>query len=176
MYFWVPSITCPKLKSLYINYMTNGFVPVVQKKILDIMLPVRTSSLRDSILVDSLVYFSSYFCQVSCLFFEPTSSLCESILVKSLVYFSSLHLRLASLCQLSLLSIFRAYILALRVYFSQLKQTPFVSLFQQIQTKPDPYRQAGRYRVAFTPLGNYRWFNKYSRYQRLLNLSQFFFL
>ena len=67
----------------------NGFVPVVRKRILDIMLPVRTSLLR------------------------------KSFLVESLVYFSSLRPRFASLFQLSLLYIFRAYILALRVYFSR---------------------------------------------------------
>ena len=84
-----------------------------------------TSSLRESISVESLVYFSSilasqiYFSQVSCLFFEPASSLRESILVESLVYFSSLHPRFASLFQSSLLSIFQAYILASRVYFSR---------------------------------------------------------
>ena len=31
VYFWVPSIACPNLTSLYINYMTNGFVSVVKK-------------------------------------------------------------------------------------------------------------------------------------------------
>ena len=41
VYFWVPIIYCTKLKLLYINHTTNGFVPVVQKRILDIMLPVR---------------------------------------------------------------------------------------------------------------------------------------
>ena len=116
MCFWVPRISCTKINSLYINYMTNSFVPVVRNRILDMMLPVITSSLRAYFLVDSLVYFSSlhprfasllqssllsifranilasrvYFSRVSCLFFEPASSLCESILVKSLVYFSSL--------------------------------------------------------------------------------------
>ena len=91
MYFWVPSIACPKLTSLCINYTTNGFVPVVRKSILYIMLPVRTSSIRKSILVDSLVYFSS------------------------------LHPRFASIFQSSLLSIFQAYILASRVYFSRVE-------------------------------------------------------
>ena len=59
MYFWVSSISCPNLTLLYINYMTNGFVPVVPKRILDIMLRVRVSLLRESILVDFLVYFLS---------------------------------------------------------------------------------------------------------------------
>ena len=88
MYFWVPIIACSKLTSLYINSMTNRFVQVRWKRILDIMLPIRTSSL------------------------------CEYILVESLVYFSSLHPIFASLFCSSLLSIFQAYILALRVYFS----------------------------------------------------------
>ena len=33
MYFWIPRITCTKLTFLYINYRTNGFVPVVWKMI-----------------------------------------------------------------------------------------------------------------------------------------------
>ena len=97
MYIWVTSIGCPKLTSLYINYTTNGFVPVVQKYIIYIILPVRTSSLHKSILVESLVYFWAYilasrvyFSRVDCLFFEPTSLICEYILVKSLVYFSGI--------------------------------------------------------------------------------------
>ena len=57
--FWVPSISCLQLTLLYINYMTKKFIPVVRKSILGIMLPVRTSSLCESILVESLVYFSS---------------------------------------------------------------------------------------------------------------------
>ena len=75
MYFWVPNIACPKLTPLYINYTTNGFVPVVRKSLLDIMLPERrinqssllsieiidpTYSLRKSILVESLVHFQAY--------------------------------------------------------------------------------------------------------------------
>ena len=125
MYFWVPRIACTKLTLLYINYTTNGFVPVVQKRILDIILPARTSSLREYILVKSLVYFSGlhprfasifqsivlsifqayilalqvYFSRVSCLFSKPTSSLRESVLVEYLVYFSSLDTRIASLFQ-----------------------------------------------------------------------------
>ena len=109
MSFWVPHISCHSLTSLYINYMTNGFVPVVRKRILYIMLLVRTPSLRESTLVKSLVYFSSlhprftslfqliplyifqahilasqvHFIRVSCLFFDPTSSLLESITVES---------------------------------------------------------------------------------------------
>ena len=51
MYFWVPIIACPKLTSLYINYTTNEFVPVVRKRILDILLSVTTSSLREYFLV-----------------------------------------------------------------------------------------------------------------------------
>ena len=123
MYFWVPIIACPNLTSLYINYTTNRFVPVVRKRILDIMLPLITSSLRESYLVNSLVYFSSlhhrltslfhssllyifhayilasrvYFSWISCIFFKPTSSLRESILVKSCVYFSIPNPRPASL-------------------------------------------------------------------------------
>ena len=95
MYLWVPSIVCPKLTSLYINYMTNGFVPVVQKRILDI------------------------FSWVSCLFFKHTSSIFEYILVESLIYFLSVHPRFASLFKSSFLSIFWSYILDLRVYFSR---------------------------------------------------------
>ena len=58
MYFWVPSIAFPKLMSLYIHYKTNTSVSVVQESIIDIML---TSSLRETILVKSLVYFSSLY-------------------------------------------------------------------------------------------------------------------
>ena len=104
MYFWVPSIAFPKLELLYINYTINIFVPAVQKKILDIMLPVRTSLLHKSILVEYLVYFSSLnpcfaslFSQAPCNIFEPKSSLCESILVESLVYFAYLYPCFASI-------------------------------------------------------------------------------
>ena len=101
----------------------------------------------ESILVDSLIYFSSlhprfaslfqssllyifrayilalrvYFSQVSCIFFNSTSSLREFILVESLVYFSSLHHFFASIFQLSLLSILQAYTVALQVYFIRVK-------------------------------------------------------
>ena len=135
------------------NYMTNGFVPVVRKWILDIILPIRTSSFHEFILVESLG-----------LFFNPTSSLRKSILVESLVYFLNLlHPCFASLFQSSLLFIFRVYhILASRglSYVSQLKQIPFMSLFQASCTKPDPDCQADRERVTFTPLPNSCWFNK----------------
>ena len=57
MNLWVLIIACPDSTSLYMNYMNNRFIPVVQKRILDIMLPVRTLTLCESILVDSLVYF-----------------------------------------------------------------------------------------------------------------------
>ena len=132
------------------------------------MIPVRTSLLRGSILVKSLVFFSSlihprftsifqssllsiflahiltsrvYFIRVYCLFFGPTSSSCESILAQSLVYFSSLPPRFASLFQSSLLSNFQAFILASRVYFSQVSCPRIASLFQSSRTKPDPGRQ-----------------------------------
>ena len=95
MYVWVPSVVCPKLTPLYINYMTNGFVSVVWKRIV------------------------GFFSRVSCLFFKPTSLLHKSILVGSLIYFSSLHPHFVSLLLSSLLSIFWAYILASRVYFSR---------------------------------------------------------
>ena len=70
MYFWIHSISCPKLTSLYINYTTNGFVPVVQERILDIMLPKRTSSPREYFLVESLVYFSSINPRFATLFYS----------------------------------------------------------------------------------------------------------
>ena len=102
-----------------------------------------TCSLRESTLVESLVYFSSilalrvYFSRVSRLFFEPVSLIHESnqlsilsifqasmlrkyFLFESPVYFLSLHPRLAGLFQSSLLSIFRIYILTLRVFLVQL--------------------------------------------------------
>ena len=41
MYFRVTSIACFKLTTLYINYTTIIFIPVVQKHILYILLPVR---------------------------------------------------------------------------------------------------------------------------------------
>ena len=59
------------------------------------------------------------FSRFSCLFFKPTSLLRESILVESFVYFSSLHTSFASLFQSSLLYIIESYILASRVYFSR---------------------------------------------------------
>ena len=37
MHFLLPSIDCTKLALFYINYTTNGFVPVVGKRILDIV-------------------------------------------------------------------------------------------------------------------------------------------
>ena len=126
MYFWVPIIACTHLTLLYINYTTNIFVPVVRKRILDIMLLLRTSSLREFFKSIILSIFQSYilasrvnFSRVSCIFFEPTSSLHEFILVQSLVYFFSLHPRFVSLFQSSLLYIFQSYILALLVYFNR---------------------------------------------------------
>ena len=127
MYFWVPSIACPKLTSLYINNTNHEFIPVVQKRILDIMLPIRISLPREFILVESLVYFSILhprfaslfqlslfsilrdyilasgvnFSRVSYLFFDPTPSHWKSILIHSLVYFSSLHPCFASIFQSS---------------------------------------------------------------------------
>ena len=167
MYFWVPSIACTNLTSLYINYTTNGFVPVVQKMILDVMLPVRTSLLCESFLVESLVYLSSLHPRFVSLFqsgllyiFSSRHPCLTSLFQSSLLYifqayilasrvyfnrvsclFSSLHPRFASLFQLSLMSIFQAYILALRVYFSRLKQILLASLFQLSRTKPEPKRQ-----------------------------------
>ena len=55
------------------------------------------------------------------LFFDPTSSLRESILVDTFVYFSSLYPRFASLFYLSLLSTFWSCILALWVFFNRIK-------------------------------------------------------
>ena len=66
-----------------------------------------------SIFLTYILALRVYFSPVSCLFFDFTSSLCESILVESLVYFLSLHARFATLFQSSLLSIFQYYILAL---------------------------------------------------------------
>ena len=68
MYFWFPRIACINITLLYINYTTNGFLPVVQKRILDIMLPGRTSLLRESFLVGSLVYISSLYPRFANLF------------------------------------------------------------------------------------------------------------
>ena len=147
MYFWVPITVCPKLTSFYVNYVTNGFIPVVQKRILDIMLPVRTSSLP------------------------------VFVLVKSLVYFSILHPRSASLFQSSLLSIFRAYILASRVYFSRVGLNQTHAVMQEgMQADRQALRYAGRQecrqsgsqsvrqagRVIFSPLANFHWSNKNS--------------
>ena len=109
------------------------------------MLPVRTSSLCGSILVESLVYLSRlhprfaspfylsllsifqayiialqvYFSRGSCLFFDITSLFCDYILVESPVHFSSLHPCFTSLFYFSLLSIFRSYIFVSRVCFSR---------------------------------------------------------
>ena len=60
MHFLVPSIACPNLTLLYINYTTNGFVLVVPKMIFGVMLPERKSSLRKSFLVESIFYFQAY--------------------------------------------------------------------------------------------------------------------
>ena len=59
MYFWVTSIACPNLALLYIHYKTNVFVPVARKRVPGIMLPVRTSWLRESFSVKSLVCSST---------------------------------------------------------------------------------------------------------------------
>ena len=56
MYFWLPRIAYPKLTPLCINYKTNALISVLQKRILYIMLPVRTSSLCESILVESFFF------------------------------------------------------------------------------------------------------------------------
>ena len=86
MYFWVSRIACTSSTLLYINYTTNGFVPVVWKSIIWCYASSKN-------ILSLWVYFS----RVSCLFFEPTSSLLEYILVKSLVYFWSLYPRFTSL-------------------------------------------------------------------------------
>ena len=88
MQFQIAIITCPDLNQFNINLMNNEFVPVVRKRIIDIMIPVRTSLL------------------------------CEYILIESLVYFSILNPCFVILFQWSLLFIFQAYILSLRLYFS----------------------------------------------------------
>ena len=131
------------------------------------MLPIRTSLLCESSLVESLVYFSSLhpqcasqfqsshlsifrayilalrvnFSRVSCLFFEPASSLHESIFVESLVYFLSLHPRFVSL----FFTLVDQNRLALRVYFSRVELNR---------------TQEGRDRLRFSPLANSRWLNK----------------
>ena len=87
---------------MYTNYTTNGFLPVVRKKILDNMLPEKN-------ILASWVFFS----QASCLLFKPTSSLCKSFLVKSLVYSLRLHPRFVSLFYSSFLSFLLSYKLTL---------------------------------------------------------------
>ena len=91
MYFWLPRIACTKLMLLCINYTTNAIIAMLSKRILGIMLPVRTSLL------------------------------CEFILVKFLVYFSIPHPRFVSLFKSSLLYIYLSCILASQVCFSQVK-------------------------------------------------------
>ena len=126
MYFWVPSIYCPKLTSFISNTELIDLYKWHEKDYW------YYASSKD--ILDLQVYFSS----VSCLFSRPTSSLCTFILGESLVYFSILHSRFTTIlvesivyfsilnpCSVSLfyssiLSIFWAYILALRVHFSQL--------------------------------------------------------
>ena len=107
MYLWVPIIACPKLTLLYINYTTNIFVPVLRKRILDIMLPV--SRIIQSILLSEMLrlfnFFRSYILALR-LFFSRVSCI-----------FSSLHPRFASLFQSSILSIFQSYILTQLVVF-----------------------------------------------------------
>ena len=115
MYIWFSSIACPKFTSLYINYMTNIFVLVVQKKDSWYYDSSKKNKLVKSTLSRgaSLVYFWAYILglwvylsQIYCLLLHPTSSICESILVKSVVYFSSLHFQFLSLFQSSLLYFF----------------------------------------------------------------------
>ena len=96
MHFRIPIIACLKLTPLYINCTTNIFLQVVKIRILDIMLPV--------ININQLI-LSIYRC-FACLLFNATSLLRESILVDSLVYFLSMHLRFANLFQLILLSVY----------------------------------------------------------------------
>ena len=152
-YFWVRSIACPKLTSNYINYTTNVFVPVVWKRILDIMLPVITSSLCESILVKYLFHFSILHPRFASIFYSillyifQASLLHESILVESLVYFSILHPCFTSLfSRVSCLFFNPTYTLAWWVYFSwvELNRT-----------------HTGRYIVTFYLLTNSCWLNKY---------------
>ena len=134
MYFWITSIACPKLSSLYTNYTTIRFFPVVRKWILDIMLPLRIINqssilslemLCESIFRTYILDLRVYFSRVSCLFFKPTSSLREFILVESIVYFLSLHPRF--------------------------ERSPF----QSSQNKPDTTRD----RLTFGPITNSFWSN-----------------
>ena len=88
MYFWVNIIACPMKTRLYINHTTNGFTPVVQKSIIDVMILVRTIN-QLSIFQDLILGWQEYFIRVSSIFINPTSLLYESILVDTLVYFQA---------------------------------------------------------------------------------------
>ena len=126
MYFFgYPALPVPKLTSLYINDKPIRLVSVVRKRILDIMFPVRTSSLHESILVESLVYFSRLHPRFARPFQTSILSIFGPYIFVLQVYFSLVsclffqHPCFVSLFQLILLSIFQAYILASRVYFSR---------------------------------------------------------
>ena len=56
MYFWVPILHVASERQSISIIRSNIFIPVVRKKILDIMLPVRTPLLWEFILVESLAY------------------------------------------------------------------------------------------------------------------------
>ena len=131
MYFWVPSIECPKFTSLYMNFTTKRIMLVLQKSILDNIIPfIRKNkwSLLSLEMVHLYVFWAYilslwvYLSQLYCLFFNRTYLHRKSTEVKSLVYFSGLYPWFASLFQSSLLYIFIAYILASwGVYFSRVK-------------------------------------------------------
>ena len=151
------------VKVVLYHLFDNIFVPVVWKRILDNLLPLRRikfSSLLFLLMVWLYIFlthifsvqvycscvscqfwkpksllcepisFESFFCSslnpcftsifnwVLSQFFKPSSFLCKSILVKSLVYFSSLHPRFAKLFVFCLLSFYWVFILASWVYFS----------------------------------------------------------
>ena len=107
LYSWVPRIACTKLLSLYINYTTNGFISVIRKRILYTMLPVRTSPLRESIVVDYLVYFSSLHILFASLFKSKLFSIFQAFVLTSWYYF------------IRVTFFFRSYIIASWVYLSQ---------------------------------------------------------
>ena len=59
MYFWLSTIACTKLNLLYIHYTNNGLIPVVQKRIIYIMVRVRRINL--SIILFLEIIFLSIF-------------------------------------------------------------------------------------------------------------------
>ena len=88
MQFWVHIISYHKLTSLYINYTTNVFLPVVHASIVYFsILHLYFVSLFWlsflSMFQAQILALRVHFIPVSCLFFDPTSLICECIVAKS---------------------------------------------------------------------------------------------